>query len=491
MKHAEFNRQIKKAFLEIESMRFSEYPDIYDEGSWADINYSERYTKYINELLKHDTSNNVKIGNASGTKASYVFRPYLKRAACAAAAVIIACGAFITIDDGARAAVVNAAQRVFSFIPGTGTFIENNGGIIAMQGSVRAEFDSGYIKVNSAYIDSEGMKITLEGTVAFNGSDEISVCDDEKKSVVYPDEINWMSDDDGTWSAACTFSIKNVKYDENTVYFVNINGNEVPMVLAPAQKITENVNYYEDTDIGISVAAVTEYTDGGIGKLKLSLSSKSDSPDQQISFGADSIKLLKSDNSIILPESCTFSENGKCTAVFDTLLDDDTKLVISDIELNETPSAIDDLKFSVKRGTSLNKSFDINGKEIKISGAQWQSYYHNMSMHLPDGNTADAGDTAQKIIFTADIQEKLADKLKLTGLDLKPDSGSVNYYEYNGQRLIYEDSDRAANEGNTSNEETGVTACAENIKPGISSVNIEISGVSYELKHDVVIKLAV
>ena len=492
MKHAEFNRQIKKAFLEIESMRFSEYPEIYDEGSGADINYSERYTKYINELLKHDTSNNVKIGNASGTKASYVFRPYLKHAACAAAAIMIACGAFIAIDDGARAAAVNAAQRVFSFIPGTGSFVENNGsGIIAMQGSVRAEFDSGYIKVNSAYIDSGSMKITLEGTAAFDGSDGISVCDKDKRSAAYPDEINWMSDEDGIWSAACTFSIKNVKYDENTVYFVNINGNEVSIVLAPAQRITENVNYYEDTDIGISVAAITEYTDGGTGKLKLSLSSKSDSPDQQISFGADSIKLLKSDNSAALPESCTFSENGKCTAVFDTLLDDDTKLVISNIELNETPSAVDDLKFSVKRGTSLNKSFDINGKEIKISGAQWQSYYHNMNMRLPDGNTAETGGEAQKIIFTADIRGKLADKLKLTGLELKPDAGSVNYYEYNGQRLIYEDPDRAANEDNTQNKVAGVTACAENIKPDISSANIEISGVSYKLKHDVVIKLAV
>ena len=491
MKHAEFNRQIKKAFIEIESMRFSEYPEIYDEGSGADINYSERYTKYINELLKHDTSNNVKIGNASGTKASYVFRLYLKHAACAAAAVIIACGAFITIDDGARAAVVNAAQRVFLIIPGTGTFIENNGGIIAMHGSVRAEFDSGYIKVNSAYIDSGSMKITLEGTAAFDGSDGISVCDKDKKSAAYPDEINWMSDEDGTWSAACEFTVKNVKYDENAVYFVNINGNEVPIVLVPAQKITENVNYYEDTDIGISVAAITEYTDGGTGKLKLSLSSKSNSPDQQISFGTGSIKLLKSDSSVVLPESCTFSENGKCTAVFDTLLDDDTKLVISDIELNETPSAVDELKFSVKRGTSLNKSFDINGKEINISGVQWQSYYNNMNMRLPDGSTADAGGEAQKIIFTADIKGNLADKLKLTELDLKPDSGSVNYYEYNGQRLIYEDPDSAANEGNTSNEGTGVTACAENIKPDISSVNIEISGISYKLKHDVVIKLAV
>ena len=39
------------------------------------------------------------------------------------------------------------------------------------------------------------------------------------------------------------------------MYFVNVNGNEVPIVLAPAQKITENINYYEDADIGISAAA--------------------------------------------------------------------------------------------------------------------------------------------------------------------------------------------------------------------------------------------
>ncbi len=52
MKHAELNRQIKKAFLEIESMRFREYPEIYEERSGADIDYSECYVKYINNLLK-------------------------------------------------------------------------------------------------------------------------------------------------------------------------------------------------------------------------------------------------------------------------------------------------------------------------------------------------------------------------------------------------------------------------------------------------------
>ncbi len=492
MKHAEFNMLIKKAFLEIESMRLREYPEIYDEGSGGDINYSERYTKYINELLKHGTSGHVKMSNAAdrGAKASYVFRPYPKRAACAAAAVIIAGGAFIAIDDGARAAAVNAAQRVFSFIPGTGSFIENNGGIIAMQGSVRAEFDSGYIKVNSAYIDSGSMKITLEGTVAFNGSDGISVCDKDKKSAVYPDEINWMGDEDGIWSAACSFNIKNVKYDENAVYFVNVNGNKVPIVLAPAQKITENVNYYEDTDIGISAAAITEYTDNGAGKLKLYLLVKSDEPDPQISFGADSIKLLNSDNSVVLPESCIFSENGKCTAVFDTLLDEDTKLIVSNVDLHETLSGSDASEFNVKRGSLLNRTFDINGKEINISGAEWQSYYNNMNMRLPDGDTADAGSRAQKIIFNADIQGKPADKLKLTGLELKPDPDSVNYYEYNGQKLIYEDTDRATNEENAQNKGAGVAACAENLKPDISSVNIEISGISYKLKNDIVIKLA-
>lgn len=262
-------------------------------------------------------------------------------------------------------------------------------------------------------------------------------------------------------------------------------------MLAPAQKITENVNYYEDANIGISAAAITEYTDNGTGKLNLSLSAKSDGQDSQISFGADSIKLLKSDNSVVLPESCIFSENGKCTAVFDTLLDEDTKLIISNAELHETPSGSDDLKFNVKRGSSLNRTFDINGKEINISGAEWQSYYNNMNMRLPDGKKADAGSKAQKIIVNADIQGKLADKLKLTGLALKPDTGSVNEYEYNGQRLIYEDSDRAANEENTSKEVTGVTACAENLKPDISSVNIEISSISYKLKNDITIKLAV
>ena len=138
----------------------------------------------------------------------------------------------------------------------------------------------------------------------------------------------------------------------------------------------------------------------------------------------------------------------------------------------------------------LSRTFDINGKEIDISGAEWQPYYNNMNMRLPDGDTADAGSRAQKIIFNADIQGKLAGKLKLTGLELKPDAGSVNEYEYNGQRLIYKDPGRATNEENAQNNGAGVTACAENLKPDISSVNVGISGISYKLKNNIVIKLA-
>lgn len=58
--------------------------------------------------------------------------------------------------------------------------------------------------------------------------------------------------------------------------------------------------YYEDEDIGVSAAVITEYTENGTGKLKLSLSSKGNTPDSQISFGSDGIKLIKADNSMVM-----------------------------------------------------------------------------------------------------------------------------------------------------------------------------------------------
>ena len=312
-----------------------------------------------------------------------------------------------------------------------------------------------------------------------------------KKSAEYPDETNLMNDENGRWSAACTFTIENVKYNKNAIYFININGNNIPIVLAPVKKITKNVNYYEDEDIGVSAAVITEYTKDGTDKLKLSLSAKSNIPNTQINFGNDSIKLIKSDNTMVMPESCMFSENGKCTAVFDTLLDEDTKLIVSNVKLYETLSGSYDLKFEVKRDSLFNRTFDINGKKINISGAEWQSYYNNMNMRLPDGDKADAGSSAQKIMLNADIQGKLADKLKLTGLELKPNSDYINNYEYNGKKLIYENADKTANEENASDNGADITACIENIKPHIASALIEISGISYELKDDIIIKLAV
>ncbi len=163
----------------------------------------------------------------------------------------------------------------------------------------------------------------------------------------------------------------------------------------------------------------------------------------------------------------------------------------SRIKLYETLSGAYDLKFEVKRDSLFNRTFDINGKKIDISGAEWQSYYNNMNMRLPDGDKADAGSSAQKIMLNADIQGKLADKLKLTGLELKPNSDYINNYEYNGKKLIYENADKTANEENASDNGADITACIENIKPHIASALIEISGISYELKDDIIIKLAV
>lgn len=57
--------------------------------------------------------------------------------------------------------------------------------------------------------------------------------------------------------------------------------------------------------------------------------------------------------------------------------------------------------------------------------------------------------------------------------------------------MIYEDSGRTINEENTSNDGADVIVCVENIKPYISSAYIEISSASYELKDDIIIKLAV
>lgn len=74
-----------------------------DKYSESDINYSDRYTKYINELFKNGSSDcdKTKICNLNNCnrKMSSSVRLCVKRAVCVAAAVIIAGGTVIAIDD--------------------------------------------------------------------------------------------------------------------------------------------------------------------------------------------------------------------------------------------------------------------------------------------------------------------------------------------------------------------------------------------------------
>lgn len=507
MKRAELYRNIRNAFLEIERIRLMENKEYYDSDMaiMSDIKYSEGYTKYIQELLEKGrkaASDNMlshrnDMNNSNGRRCRNGRRRMNKTIRCTAytaACILLVSGAVVTFNDDIRDITVSAAQRIFAFIPGVNSFVENdkNSTILTMQGSVSVDFSDGYIKVNSAYIKDGLMKMTLEGNIDFNGENGITVknADNDGNTVIKADEINWMYDENGIWSASCLFSVAS-KIDSSCLYYLDINEHIVPVVLTISENISENVNFYNDTDMGIRVAAITDYIDNGNKKLSITLMSESDAVGIEFNFSSDDIKLVKSDGKIVTADSCLFSENGHCILTFNTILDENTKLIISNAKIMDNLSKSEAVKFKAEQDSISQNCFEINGKQLELSSPEWHTYFNNMNVRLPDGSFADAGNDAQKIGFKASLIGKAADKLVLKNVDLKPADKYRNHYEYNGINLVYNDSYSEDFENSKAAQDSDIIVYANNIRTDVECAEIEICGVSYQFKNDIVIRLSV
>lgn len=507
MKRAELNRNIRNAFFEIERMRLAENEESYanDINILPDIGYSEGYMEYIQKLLEkgwNTASDKMPSDRNDMNKSGYRrcrnglrrMNKNVRRAACAAACIMLVSGAVVTFNDDIRNIAASAAQHIFAFIPGVNSFVENDksNDVFAMQGSVSVDFSDGYIKVNSAYIKDGLMKMTIEGNVNFNGENGISVknADSNGNIVIRPDEINWMNDENGIWSAACVFSIS-ANFDSSCLYYLNINEHSVPVVLTISENISENVNFYYDADIGISIAAVTDYTDNGSKKLCVALVSKSDAAGSELNFSADDVKLVNSYGNIVAADSCLFSDSGQCILTFDTIPGENTKLVISNAQIMENFSKSEVIRFKAKRGKTMKRCFDINGKQLEISKPEWHDYFNDMRVRMPDGSVADAGSDAQKVGFRAVLMGKASEKLTLKNVELKPTDEYVNHYEYNGINLIYDGGYAGDSENGADGAKSAIIAYANNIRADVECAEIEICGVSYQFKNDIVIGLAV
>lgn len=507
MKRAELDRNIRNAFFEIERMRLVENEESYINyiNTLSDFEYSESYTKYIQKLLEkgRNTFNDNMLSDRNYVNNSddrgcrngiQKMSKNIRSAACAAACILLVCGAVVTFNDNIRNITVSAAQRIFAFIPGVNSFVENdkNSTILTMQGSVSVDFSDGYIKVNSAYIKDGLMKMTLEGNIGFNGENGITVknADNDGNTAIKADEINWMHDENGIWSASCLFSVAS-KVDSSCLYYLDINEHIVPVVLTISENISENVNFYNDADMGIRIAAITDYIDNVNKKLSVTLMSESDAAGTEFNFSSDDIKLVKSDGKIVTADSCLFSENGHCILTFNTILDENTKLIISNAKIMDNLSKSEAVKFKAEQDSISQNCFEINGKQLELSSPEWHTYFNNMNVRLPDGSFADSGNDAQKIGFKASLIGKAADKLVLKNVDLKPVDKYRNHYEYNGINLVYDDSYAEDFENSKAAQDSDIIVYANNIRTDVEYAEIEICGVSYQFKNDIVIRLSV
>ena len=239
----------------------------------------------------------------------------------------------------------------------------------------------------------------------------------------------------------------------------------------------ENSNFYDDLDLGIQLAAATEYKDS---LLKVAVISKACNADSDLTLPLQEMYLLTEDGEKISPlkesdlalKGIT-DEQSSSALYFDTLLQEGIRLVIPYLTISEYPAPV---SFRTQKEYGYQGALSLGGRQLEIKDTGWSEYYESIQMKKTDGKRTDQGKMAQKISFNIGLDEKSGKNLELISLDIQ--ASEKNEYYDSGTKLIWDDPYRW-------NE----TFTADGIKADASQTEIRLSSPVYKTTNAISILL--
>lgn len=366
-----------------------------------------------------------------------------------------------------------AAQNILRYVPIINKLvIDTDHKQYGISDSIKIQINENtYIKVNSAYTDSDNVILNIEGNVL--EYEKINIVN-KNGVIVELKSVDFIGDlDSHEWSGRFIYDFDKASNEFDIVY----DNHKLPIIMTELRKIeAKELNFISIENINIDIAVITSYVNN---HLKVNLLAKSNNPNEIISFPIDSIYLLD-DKGKKYYCSSSDSEN---ILYFDCRLEANVNLVIPYVSIEDE---------MIESIVTINKkdvppiNVNIGDYDLIIKEIKWTDNNEPFELKTEDGEYISAGrQKSQKLELLIDKNLFKTQKLNLQNIAVDINKNDLIEHKKDGVKMLFSDPIKEDN----SIEKTQIKKIISDIKNENQEIELIFSSLIIHTENEIIIPL--
>ena len=366
-----------------------------------------------------------------------------------------------------------AAQNILRYVPIINKLvIDTDHKQYGISDSIKIQINENtYIKVNSAYTDSDNVILNIAGNVL--EYEKINIVN-KNGVIVELKSLDFIRDlDSHEWSGRFIYDFDKASNEFDIVY----DNHKLPIIMTELRKIeAKELNFISIENINIDIAVITSYVNN---HLKVNLLAKSNNPNEIISFPIDSIYLLD-DKGKKYYCSSSDSEN---ILYFDCRLEANVNLVIPYVSIEDE---------MIESIVTINKkdvppiNVNIGDYDLIIKEIKWTDNNEPFELKTEDGEYISAGrQKSQKLELLIDKNLFKTKKLNLQNIAVDINKNDLIEHKKDGVKMLFSDPIKEDN----SIEKTQIKKIISDIKNENQEIELIFSSLIIHTENEIIIPL--
>lgn len=366
-----------------------------------------------------------------------------------------------------------AAQNILRYVPIINKLvIDTDHKQYGISDSIKIQINENtYIKVNSAYTDSDNVILNIAGNVL--EYEKINIVN-KNGVIVELKSLDFIRDlDSHEWSGRFIYDFDKASNEFDIVY----DNHKLPIIMTELRKIeAKELNFISIENINIDIAVITSYVNN---HLKVNLLAKSNNPNEIISFPIDSIYLLD-DKGKKYYCSSSDSEN---ILYFDCRLEANVNLVIPYVSIEDE---------MIESIVTINKkdvppiNVNIGDYDLIIKEIKWTDNNEPFELKTEDGEYISAGrQKSQKLELLIDKNLFKTQKLNLQNIAVDINKNDLIEHKKDGVKMLFSDPIKEDN----SIEKTQIKKIISDIKNENQEIELIFSSLIIHTENEIIIPL--
>jgi len=366
-----------------------------------------------------------------------------------------------------------AAQNILRYVPIINKLvIDTDHKQYGISDSIKIQINENtYIKVNSAYTDSDNVILNIAGNVL--EYEKINIVN-KNGVIVELKSLDFIRDlDSHEWSGRFIYDFDKASNEFDIVY----DNHKLPIIMTELRKIeAKELNFISIENINIDIAVITSYVNN---HLKVNLLAKSNNPNEIISFPIDSIYLLD-DKGKKYYCSSSDSEN---ILYFDCRLEANVNLVIPYVSIEDE---------MIESIVTINKkdvppiNVNIGDYDLIIKEIKWTDNNEPFELKTEDGEYISAGrQKSQKLELLIDKNLFKTQKLNLQNIAVDINKNDLIEHKKDGVKMLFSDPIKEDN----SIEKTQIKKIISDIKNENQEIKLIFSSPIIHTENEIIIPL--